>query len=166
MCFPLHNYNFCELIVLPKNNLALGNRKGDRQTPSGGQPHPDRSLLSTNSSPQQWASLLNSRAKLTTQRYWYMTVFVDQHSQFAYVYLQWTITSAETVQAKHSFKCMAEDMGVCIHHNHADNGRFADKGFVQDCQKQHQGPPIAESMPTSKMALRRRKSAISRNRHG
>ena len=23
MCFPLHNYNFCELIVLPKNNLAV-----------------------------------------------------------------------------------------------------------------------------------------------
>ena len=22
MCFPLRNYNFCELIVLPKNNLA------------------------------------------------------------------------------------------------------------------------------------------------
>ena len=34
---------------------------------------------------------------------------------------------------------MAEDMGVRIHHYHADNGRFMDKGFVQDCQKQRQG---------------------------
>ena len=34
---------------------------------------------------------------------------------------------------------MAEDMGVRIHHYHADNGRFAHKGFVQDCQKQRQG---------------------------
>ena len=76
------------------------------------------------------------KGKLTTQRYQYTTVFVDQHSQYAYVYLQWTITSAETVQAKHSFEHMAEDMGIRIHHYHADNGRFADKGFVQDCQKQ------------------------------
>ena len=68
--------------------------------------------------------------KHTTQRYWYATVFVDQHSWHAYAYLQRAITSAETVQAKHSFECMAEDMGVRIHHYHADNGRFADKGFV------------------------------------
>ena len=66
-------------------------------------------------------------------------MFVDQHSWYAYIYLQWAITSAETIQAKHSFECMAEDMGVCIHHYHADNGRFTDKGFLQDCQKQHQG---------------------------
>ena len=73
------------------------------------------------------------------QRYWYVTVFMDQHSQYAYIYLQRAITSAETVQAKHSFEHMAKDMGVHIHHYHADNGRFADKAFVQDCQKQHQG---------------------------
>ena len=34
---------------------------------------------------------------------------------------------------------MAEDMGVRIHYYHADNGRFADKGLVQDCQMQRQG---------------------------
>ena len=79
------------------------------------------------------------KGKLTTQRYWYVAVFVDQHSQYAYIHLQQTITSAKTIQAKHSFKHMAEDMGVRIHHYHADNGRFADKGFVQDCQVQRQG---------------------------
>ena len=79
------------------------------------------------------------KGKLTTQRYWYVTVFMDQHSRYAYVYLQWAITSVETIQAKHSFECMAEDMGVCIHHYHADNGRFTDQCFVQDCQKQRQG---------------------------
>ena len=79
------------------------------------------------------------KGKLTTQRYQYVTVFVDQHLWYAYVYLQWTITSAETIQAKHSFECMAKDMGIHIHHYHADNGRFADKGFIQDCQKQRQG---------------------------
>ena len=79
------------------------------------------------------------KGKLTSQRYRYATVFVDQCSQYAYIYLQRAITSAETIQAKHNFEHMAEDMGVHIHHYHADNCRFVDKGFVQDCQKQRQG---------------------------
>ena len=62
------------------------------------------------------------KRKLTTQRYRYATVFVDQYSQYAYVYLQRAITSAETVQAKHSFEHLAEDMGIHVHHYHADNG--------------------------------------------
>ena len=79
------------------------------------------------------------KGKLTTQRYQYATVFVDQHSRYDYVYLQQAITSAETVQAKHSFEHLAEDMGICVHHYHDDNGQVADKGFVEDCQKQRQG---------------------------
>ena len=79
------------------------------------------------------------KGKLTTQMYWYAAVFVDQYSQYAYVYLQQAITSAKTVQAKHSFEHLAEDMGVHVYHYHADNGRFADKGFIQGCQKQCQG---------------------------
>ena len=40
------------------------------------------------------------KGKLTTQRYRYATVFVDQHSWYAYVYLQWTITRASPSQAQ------------------------------------------------------------------
>ena len=99
-----------------------------------------RQIVSVNQLESSTADFIAQlKGKLTTQRYWYATVFVDQHSRYAYVYLQWTITSAETVQAKPSFERMDEDMGVRIHHYHADNGRFADKGFVQDCQKQRQG---------------------------
>ena len=36
-------------------------------------------------------------------------------------------------------KRLAEDMGICVHHYHDDNGRFADKSFVEDCQIQCQG---------------------------
>ena len=79
------------------------------------------------------------KGKLNTQRYRYVSVFVDQHSRYAYVYLQQAITSAETVQEKHSFEHLAEDMGIRIHHYHADNCKFADKGFIEDCQRQSQG---------------------------
>ena len=48
------------------------------------------------------------------------------------------ITSNETVQAKIAFKRYPEERGVYIHHYHADNGRFADKGFIDNCQLNNQ----------------------------
>ena len=74
------------------------------------------------------------KGALTQQRYRYATVFVDQFSRYTYVYLQKRITSQETVMAKHAFERAAAQRGVTIKHYHADNGRFADNAFIQDCQ--------------------------------
>ena len=68
---------------------------------------------------------------LATQRYNYTTIFVDQYSKLSFVFLQKRITSAESVLAKQSFERFARDYGVKILHYHADNGRFADNGFIQ-----------------------------------
>ena len=106
------------------------------------------------------------KGKLITQRYWYVTVFMDQYSQYAYVYLQWAITSAETIQAKHSFERLAEDMGIHIHHYHADNSQFADKGFVEDCQKQRQGLTYCGVNMHLQTASWRRRSMTFRSRQG
>ena len=76
---------------------------------------------------------------LTTQRYKYATIFVDQYSKLSFVFLQKRITSAETVLAKQSFERFACDHGVKILHYHADNGRFADNGFIQACKDNNQG---------------------------
>ena len=76
---------------------------------------------------------------LTTQRYNYATIFVDQYSKLSFVFLQKRITSAETVLAKQSFERFARDHGVKILHYHADNGRFADNGFIQACKDNNQG---------------------------
>ena len=40
--------------------------------------------------------------------------------------------------AKHAFERSAEQGGVKIMHYHADNGRFADNAFIQDCQANRQ----------------------------
>ena len=137
---------------------SLGDRKGEERTESGG---PINQLKSSTA-----GFIVQLKGKLTTQRYRYATVFVDQHLRYAYVYLQWTITSAETVQAKHSFEHMAEDMGVRIHHYHADNGDLRIRASSRTARSNIKGSHIAESMPTSKTALRGRRSAISRNRRG
>ena len=76
---------------------------------------------------------------LMTQRYNYATIFVDQFSKLSFVFLQKWITSAETVLTKQSFERFARDHGVKITHYHADNGRFADNGFIQACKDNNQG---------------------------
>ena len=78
------------------------------------------------------------KGTLTKQCYKYATVFVDQYSRLSYIYLQQTIMSNEMVQAKIAFKRYSEERGVHIHHYHADNGRFADKGFIDNCQLNNQ----------------------------
>ena len=57
---------------------------------------------------------------------------------YTFVFLQRRLTSEETVQAKHAFKQSANQCGVKILHYHADNGRFADNTFIQDCKAQGQ----------------------------
>ena len=133
-----------------------------RRAPSSGQ------IVSINQLESSTAGFIAQlKGKLTTQRYQYMTVFVDQHSRYAYVYLQWTITSPETIQAKHSFERMAEDIWVSgfitIMPTMVDSWIKASSKIVRSNVK---GSPTVESMPTSKMALRRRRSVTSRNRHG
>ena len=79
------------------------------------------------------------KGKLTQQRYKYATVFVDQFSGYTFVYLQKSLTSEETVMAKHAFESSAEQRGVKIIHYHADNGHFADNAIIADCKAQRQG---------------------------
>ena len=80
------------------------------------------------------------KGKPTRQRYRYATIFVDHYSRFTFVYLQKTITSVETVDAKKAFEAYARSLGVYpVSHYHADNGRFADNLFVSDCAAKGQG---------------------------
>jgi Reverse transcriptase (RNA-dependent DNA polymerase)/GAG-pre-integrase domain len=71
----------------------------------------------------------------TIQRYRCATVYVDHYSRLSYIHLQKQLTSEETVQGKVAFEKYCEARGVTVKHYHADNGRFADKGFVNHVTK-------------------------------
>jgi hypothetical protein len=58
----------------------------------------------------------------TKERYICSTVFVDQASDFSYIYHHTSLNSAQTVQAKQAFEAEAKRHGVTIKHYHADNG--------------------------------------------
>jgi hypothetical protein len=62
--------------------------------------------------------------RLTTKRYKYPTVFVDQYSGFFYLYLQKSADADETSLAKRAFEETSRQHGVEIKAYHADNGIF------------------------------------------
>ena len=80
---------------------------------------------------------------LTTKRYNYATVYVDQYSRFGFVYLQKTASAEETVEGKRAFESMAKREGVRIENYHADNGIFKAIKWVDECKKEGQGMSYA-----------------------
>ncbi len=77
-------------------------------------------------------------AILTKQRYKYATVFVDMFSDYTYLYFHTAITSEETLKAKQAFEAHASTYGVKVENYHADNGRFQDIKYKQDCHEKGQ----------------------------
>jgi hypothetical protein len=76
--------------------------------------------------------------RLTTKRYKYATVFVDQFSGFSFVYLQKTAEVDETILAKKAFEETARQHGVEIKAYHADNGVFRSNKWVSECNQSRQ----------------------------
>ena len=81
--------------------------------------------------------------KLTTQRYKYATVFVDQASRLRFVYLQKDASADETIKGKLAFKQYAQNRGVTIRVYHADNGVFRANAWMEECHKNRQGMSFA-----------------------
>jgi len=73
------------------------------------------------------------KGKLTVKRYKAATVFVDHYSRLRYIHLMCGTSSEETLQAKRAFEQWCQEAGVRIKHYHCDNGRFADKAFMDHC---------------------------------
>jgi hypothetical protein len=74
------------------------------------------------------------KGRLTKKRYRCCTIFVDHYSRLRFVHNQIDDSSVETVAAKHAFEKFAAEHGICIHHYHCDNGRFADNTLKESCK--------------------------------
>ena len=75
---------------------------------------------------------------LTRLRVTCATIFKDHFSNFIYWHLQCSSGHEETLSAKWSFECFAQDCGVPISAYRADNGRFAKQAFRDECALQQQ----------------------------
>ena len=81
--------------------------------------------------------------KLTTKRYKYVTIFVDQATKMGHTYLQSTATADETILAKRAFEEFATQHGVIIRGYHADNGIFKANKWMESCRKNDQSLTFA-----------------------
>jgi hypothetical protein len=75
---------------------------------------------------------------LTNLRIMGATMFVDHYSDHTYIYLMPDLTLAEILMAKHAYEKFLASLGIDSKAYHADNGRFADKGFRDDCAQSNQ----------------------------
>ncbi len=71
--------------------------------------------------------------KLTHRRVNGAMVFVDHFSDHVYAYLMRDLTLDETIPAKHGYERYLSLLGIKSKGYHANNSRFADNGFWDDC---------------------------------
>ena len=81
--------------------------------------------------------------KLTTKRYKYATVYVDQRSRLGFVHLQKTSSAEETIEGKKAFETYARRHRITIKNYLADNGIFKANLWVDECKRQGQGLTFA-----------------------
>jgi hypothetical protein len=72
------------------------------------------------------------------KRYKVATIFVDHFSRLSFVFLQESTKGQETLLAKRAFEAYAASFGVVIQNYHADNGRFAERLFLEHAEKHGQ----------------------------
>ena len=75
---------------------------------------------------------------LSRSRIYCATLFIDHHTSMAYSFLQTTTSQDETLNAKASIEKMACQYNVKIKSYHADNGRFSEARFRDDCKQNDQ----------------------------
>ena len=66
------------------------------------------------------------------------TIFVDPFFDHVYVYLMKDLKLSKTILAKHAYERFPASLGIESKAYHADNGRFAVKGFRDDCTSSNQ----------------------------
>ena len=70
------------------------------------------------------------RGFICKQRYTCATIFVDHFSDHTYTHLQRSTSLQDILAAFRVYEKIWDSHGVKVRHYHADNGRFADQGFL------------------------------------
>ena len=73
------------------------------------------------------------KGQMTRARIWGATVFVDYSSRWVKVHLIQDATGDLTLEAKNAFERDCMTRNVVPKHYHADNGRFSEDSFKNDC---------------------------------
>jgi hypothetical protein len=74
------------------------------------------------------------KGQMTRARIWGCTVFFDYATSYIHVVLMRDLIIESTLAAKQEFEDKCAEKGVKVEHYHADNGRFADPAWKEDCK--------------------------------
>ena len=80
---------------------------------------------------------------ITKKRYKYATVYVDQASGLAYVYMQKTSSAEEILESKRAFENHAGTCGVIVEAYHTDSGTFKAHAWGDECRRSRQALTFA-----------------------
>ena len=75
------------------------------------------------------------KGMMTRAQIWAATVFICYVTGYIHVGLMTDQSGDQTLQCKHDFEHKCATRGVDIKHYHADNGRFAEKTFLDSIKK-------------------------------
>ena len=78
------------------------------------------------------------KGRLMRARYYAATIFVDHYSDYTYVHLMQDTTADSTIEAKNAYESLLASYGRNVRKYHADNGRYAEKAFMQDVKDKNQ----------------------------
>ena len=78
------------------------------------------------------------KGRLMRAKYYAATVFVDHFSDYTYVHLMQDTTAQTTLEAKNAYELLLSTYGRKAIAYHADNGRFAERVFIQDTKDKGQ----------------------------
>ena len=78
------------------------------------------------------------KGRLMKAKYYAATIFVDHFSDYTYVHLMQDRTADSTLEAKNAYEHLLATYGRKVLGYHADNGRFAERVFVQDTKDKAQ----------------------------
>ena len=74
------------------------------------------------------------KGNLTQARIWACTVFMDYYTGYVSVALMRDLTAESTLAAKKEFDHLCAVQGVKVKHYNADNGRFAEPAWINECK--------------------------------
>ena len=78
------------------------------------------------------------RGFMTKQRYTCAIVSVDDYNDLTFTYLQKLLSIEDMIKSKKQFEAFSRRHGVKIYYYHSNNGKYADKDFINEVNKSNQ----------------------------
>jgi hypothetical protein len=105
--------------------------------------------------------IAHQKGTLTKKCYTAATVFVNHYSKLKYIHLMTKLTSEDTMEAKRTFEHFTKQHGVCILHYHCNKNNLQTTPSRTAAVQRVNVLLFVGSMPTSRMALRKKPSGTS-----